>query len=161
MAGGALDGREGRRIGKKSTHGPGLGQIILPGAGAVQIDIVDINRTDTGITKGQPHGGQSARSPGMGRGRMMGVTGKACPHKLGQGIFERRVRQQHHGRTLGHGHALPVFIQGMTAVTINELQGVETEIGQAAQGIHPADQDAFRPSHPQHAQGQGQGNRPG
>ena len=72
-----FDRRKQRWLRKHSPYGLGLGQIVVEGAGAMEVDIVYVCWCKVSILQGCLHCLQGPLAFGVWRGWMVGVTGKA------------------------------------------------------------------------------------
>ena len=119
-----LGGVAGHAPAKHRRHRQAFGGVVGGRGGAVQVDVVDVGRLQTGSAQSGLHRQAGAQTLGVRRGHVVCITGLADTQKKNVASRHSGVSlQQRKARTLADRQAVARRVVGPTGLGGGELQG--------------------------------------
>ena len=117
VAGQAFGRRQGRyRLAEDPADGLRFGGVIVERAGAVQVDVVDVRRRQSGVVERSPYSESRTGAFGMRARRVVGVATEAGACQDGENRPAWRRLEQKKTRALGNGHSGSLHVERRAAV---------------------------------------------
>ncbi len=130
-------------VGEDGADGAGFHGVIVAGACAVGIDVVNVVGGESGALDGVAHGACGLAAFGVGCGDVMGVAGDAETAEVSEGgdaaffcVWDAFENED--AGAFADGDAGAIFVEGAAAVWGDDFEGVEAAEDNAAEGFAAA-----------------------